>query len=179
MESRNEFSWLQDDEYEWLMSIAEQARGDFVELGTFRGGTTAGLRRHLPEDSFLWSVDNYTDPEFIDTYLHYNPLLIRNKFFNNVDGVFLIVGDSISVGHAWNTPIWAVFIDACHDFESTLGNFLQWSSHLVPGGLVIFHDNHPTHAGVVRALAYILEYYKQWEIADSCNTMVAMKRKGE
>jgi predicted O-methyltransferase YrrM len=50
------------------------------------------------------------------------------------------VGDSVAVARAWVGPVRLLFIDADHSYESTRADWLAWISHLVPGGLVGFHD---------------------------------------
>ena len=179
MENRNEASWMTDEEHHWLMMILMKfSYKSVVELGTFRGGTTFGLRQHMTDNQTLYSIDNYTDPEFIEKYDDYDPLVIRNKFFKDRNDVFLIVGDSLMVGFDWNNPIGILYMDACHDYKPTLDNFNVWSKYVLPGGIVVMHDNHPNHPGVVQALELIVKM-GAWEIVDKCQTMVMLKRMSD
>jgi hypothetical protein len=175
MEDKNEASWIQNDEHDWLMNLVGHFQGDVVELGTFRGGTTFGLRQHMSDNWVLWSIDNYTDPEFVEKFEDYNPLVIRNKFFKDCNDVFLVVGDSLSIGFNWSNPIGILFMDACHNYKPTLDNFNVWSKYVIFGGMVIMHDNHPDHLGVVQALN-VIEKMGAWEVVSRCNTMVMLKR---
>jgi len=40
----------------------------------------------------------------------------------------------------WSTPLSLVFIDGSHAFESTLIDYISWSSHIMPGGYLLMHD---------------------------------------
>ena len=56
------------------------------------------------------------------------------------DVVIAVVGRSTTVAAHWATPLGLVFIDGGHAFDVALGDYRAWSRHVVPGGLLVFHD---------------------------------------
>src|SRR6478672_3753706 len=54
--------------------------------------------------------------------------------------VVAVVGHSAPVAAAWATPLGLLFIDGGHAFEIALGDYEGWARHVVPGGLLVFHD---------------------------------------
>jgi predicted O-methyltransferase YrrM len=40
----------------------------------------------------------------------------------------------------WATPLSLVFIDGGHSYEAAYSDYTHWAPHLVPGGLLLFHD---------------------------------------
>jgi predicted O-methyltransferase YrrM len=56
------------------------------------------------------------------------------------DAVIAVVGDSPTIAKHWRTPLGLVFIDGGHALDVVLGDYESWSSHIAPGGLLVFHD---------------------------------------
>jgi len=51
-----------------------------------------------------------------------------------------VIGSSPTVAKHWATPLGMVFIDGGHAFDVALADYEGWSRHVVPGGLLVFHD---------------------------------------
>jgi hypothetical protein len=51
------------------------------------------------------------------------------------------------VGKHWDRPIDFLFIDASHDYVDVLADFETFFPHVVPGGVVAFHDVLPDWPG--------------------------------
>ena len=56
------------------------------------------------------------------------------------DAVVAVIGSSPTVARHWATPLGLVFIDGGHAFDVALADYEGWSGHIVPGGLLVFHD---------------------------------------
>jgi hypothetical protein len=46
-----------------------------------------------------------------------------------------------------NTAVDLAIIDACHDTEYVLSDFLKVAPYMRPGGVVLLHDTHPSMHG--------------------------------
>jgi predicted O-methyltransferase YrrM len=56
------------------------------------------------------------------------------------DVVVAVVGHSTAIAAAWATPLGLCFIDGGHAFDVALADYEGWARHVVPGGLLVFHD---------------------------------------
>ena len=56
------------------------------------------------------------------------------------DVVVAVIGSSPTVAAHWATPLGLVFVDGGHAFDVALADYEGWSRHVVPGGLLVFHD---------------------------------------
>jgi predicted O-methyltransferase YrrM len=50
------------------------------------------------------------------------------------------VGTSVEIGSRWQAPIRLLFIDGDHSYEATRVDVETWSRHIIPGGIMVFHD---------------------------------------
>lgn len=168
-----------------LAKYAQQAVGDVVEVGTFRGGGTEILRQYAPGHMPVWSIDSY---EGIEAH---NPVHIYYGFLAEYAGVFLIVGDSAQVGAHWGKDIGLLFIDADHTYEVVKKDFESWTSWVVEDGIVVMHDavgvetvfsslsGHEVQAspGVAKLLEEVVRT-GLWEIVETVDTTAVLKRTG-
>jgi predicted O-methyltransferase YrrM len=56
------------------------------------------------------------------------------------DVVVAVVGYSVPVARAWQTPLGFLFIDGGHAEDVATADFVEWSPHLAPGGVLAIHD---------------------------------------
>ena len=56
------------------------------------------------------------------------------------DVVVAVIGASLTVAAHWSTPLGLVFVDGGHAFDVAQADYVGWSRHLAPGGLLVFHD---------------------------------------
>ena len=56
------------------------------------------------------------------------------------DVVVAVVGHSVPVARAWRTPVGLVFVDGGHAQDVARADYEGWARHIVPGGLLVFHD---------------------------------------
>jgi len=56
----------------------------------------------------------------------------------------------------WSTPIVLLFVDGLHDYEHVLADFRHFAPHVVPGGLIAFHDYFEHCPGVKQCVDQLL-----------------------
>lgn len=63
--------------------------------------------------------------------------------------VVAVVGHSAAVAAAWRIPLSLLFIDGGHGVEPARDDYLGWTPHVAPGGLLVVHDvfPHPADGG--------------------------------
>ena len=60
-----------------------------------------------------------------------------------------ITGMSSQVAKNWNKRIHLLYIDGSHEYEDVLADFQNFYPHVVPGGIVAFHDVHTALRGPI------------------------------
>lgn len=146
---------LVEGQEKWLFSQARSLPdgANLVEIGSFKGRSTCCLafgccgtkkRVHAvdPFDRNVWESrqSNYF-----------------REFRENVercgvsDYVEPMIGLSAEVAKDWNKPIHFLFIDGSHCYEDVLADFACFFPHVVPGGVIAFHDVCEGWPGVWRA----------------------------
>jgi hypothetical protein len=117
-----------------------------VEVGAYRGVTTRFLAEHTKRRVFA-----------IDPFIGYggNDVDLA-QFHQQIEGlanVELVRTTSGGAAAYWRLPVGLAFIDSVHDFVNTRFDAAVWSKHVVPGGLIAFHDtDNPAFAGTRRAV---------------------------
>lgn len=56
------------------------------------------------------------------------------------DMVTLVQSDFTEASKLWSAPIDILHIDGDHSYESVAKDFSNWSRHVSPGGVILFHD---------------------------------------
>lgn len=56
------------------------------------------------------------------------------------DVVVAVVGHSAPIARAWRTPLALVFIDGGHAEDVATSDYEGFAPHVLPGGLLVFHD---------------------------------------
>ena len=133
------------------------ASGPLLEVGTYCGksavylgaaarvtGTvlfTVDHHRGSEENQAGWEFHDrdLVDPETgrMDTLPFFRRTIAAAEL---EEVVVAVVGHSAPVAAAWATPLGLLFIDGGHAFEIALGDYEGWARHVVPGGLLVFHD---------------------------------------
>ncbi|MBU4130903.1 MAG: class I SAM-dependent methyltransferase [Proteobacteria bacterium] len=151
--------FMDDTEAHRLFDLAAQASqmGPVLEIGSYCGKSAAIIGRACQKNnSILYSIDHHTgseeqqpgeeyfDPELFDertggvnTLPFLRETLKKTKL---EDTVIPIVSASVVVGKMWQTPLSMVFIDGGHSYGAAYADFLTWSPHLLPKGLLVIHD---------------------------------------
>ncbi len=129
----------------------------FVEIGSYCGRSTIWLGDAARRSStVLFAVDHHRgseenqsgwewhDEALVDADIGRMDTLprFRRTIFDArlEDVVIAIVGQSPTVAKYWSTPISFLFIDGGHGAEPARLDYLGWTPHVVPGGLLAIHD---------------------------------------
>ena len=157
--ARAAVGFMPDDEGLALHDAGVQAAafGPLLEVGTYCGKSAVYLGAAARSGgSVLYTVDHHRGSEenqagweFHDERL-VDPRTGRMDtlpFFRRTieeagleDVVIAVIGRSTMVATHWATPLGLVFVDGGHAFDVALGDYREWSPHVVPGGLLVFHD---------------------------------------
>ncbi|MCC6615934.1 MAG: class I SAM-dependent methyltransferase [Anaerolineae bacterium] len=167
---------LDEDEARLLY---DQACGDVIEIGSFRGRSTcalaAGVKAH---GGRVYAIDphpDYVDGGGVGVFSHADAgHLLRNIVSMGLeDHVRIINLYSEQVAQVWRQPVDFVFVDGFHSEGAARHDVIQWGAHLKPGGRMAVHDRlMPQVARVIgEALA------DGWvEVAQVDNTVLMEKR---
>ncbi|WP_022664173.1 class I SAM-dependent methyltransferase [Desulfospira joergensenii] len=151
--------FMDDEEAGRLYQEAKKSArlGPILEIGSYCGKSAVILGTACQEEnSILFSIDHhrgseeqqrgqeYFDPDLYDERTH---RINTFPFFRETlartgleDVVIPVVSSSATAGRMWKTPLAMVFIDGGHSYEAARDDFLIWSPHLIPGGLLVIHD---------------------------------------
>jgi predicted O-methyltransferase YrrM len=126
-----------------------------VEIGSFKGRSTAclafgirGTGKHVfAIDTFEGNEKDFKPNEAYGgkTYFvaSFYESFLANLERNGLSSyVTPLRAASSEVGKTWDKPIHFLFIDGGHEYEDVLADFQTFYPHVVPGGLVAFHDVH-------------------------------------
>jgi predicted O-methyltransferase YrrM len=142
-----------------LMLLAEHGPGvgEIVEIGSFKGKSTcwlakgskrAGREKVTAIDHFTGSPEHQKgmpieDKDIAETGSTFAVFQENLRKLEVDDHVVPIVASSEEAARGWNKPVRLLFIDADHSYEASKLDFDVWSPHVIPGGLIAFHDiNH-------------------------------------
>jgi MMP 1-O-methyltransferase len=140
------------------------AVGPLLEIGTYCGKSAIYLGAAAREAStVLYTVDHHRGSEENQAgWEHHDERLVDPRtgrmdtlpWFRRTiedagleDVVVAVIGASPTVAAHWATPLGLVFVDGGHAFDVALADYLGWSRHLAPGGLLVFHDVFEDPAG--------------------------------
>lgn len=101
--------------------------GVFVDLGV-RGGTSSEIM--LIDSEKLNNKVFGVDVDFS---------VLDDKIKNN-SNYKCILGDSVTIGKNWTSPINGLFVDTFHIKEQVMMELYYWYPHMVEGGFIAFHD---------------------------------------
>ena len=153
--------WLMEGQERWLFETAYSlpSPANIVEIGSFKGRSTCflafGCRRTKKR---VFAIDTFTGNDCDFGYRDF-----FGEFSVNVNRCGLseyvqpVVGLSSRVAKAWNKPIHLLFIDGSHRYEDVLSDFEGFFPHVVPGGIVAFHDVIEDWPGPLRAWHEIIK----------------------
>jgi len=141
------------DDFVPLMKIATSLGPRvIVELGTAHGNTVANLCRTLPECR-MYTVDAPAELQSgRDVTFSLTPEQIGRVYRQHgyAEHVVQILANTLSLDLAQYLSEGGVdlaIVDACHDTEYVLNDFLKVQPFVRPGGMVLLHDTHPSMSG--------------------------------
>jgi tetratricopeptide (TPR) repeat protein/GT2 family glycosyltransferase len=157
--------WLSDVEADLLVAASVYAasrlpageRAAVVEIGTYCGKSTVVIGstfEMLGAPVTVHAVDPHLDyhfGRFADTYA----IAADNIAQRGLNGRVQIIR-ARSTDLEWSTPIVLLFVDGLHDYEHVLADFRHFAPHVVPGGLIAFHDYFEHCPGVKQCINELL-----------------------
>ncbi|WP_062436018.1 class I SAM-dependent methyltransferase [Herbidospora daliensis] len=139
------------------------SRGPMAEIGSYCGKSAVYLGAAARvAGTVLFTVDHHRGSEEIQPgWAHHDPTLVDPRFgqmdslpfFRTTiatagleDVVVAVVGASATVAAHWHTPLGLLFVDGGHSEDPVTRDYEGWAPHVVPGGVLIFHDVYPDPA---------------------------------
>lgn len=139
--------WLAKEEARVLYIIASEVTGPIVEIGAWKGRSTATLgfaSRNNPAHPLIYTVDPFTgSKEHRELDPHCNTW---DEFRENIESLhmFDIVRPyQMTSKEAYEKHFGAIgmlFIDGSHEYEDVKYDFVHWGSNVVKGGWICMHD---------------------------------------
>jgi predicted O-methyltransferase YrrM len=131
--------------------------GPLLEIGTYCGKSAVYLGAAArTAGTVLFTVDHHRGSEENQAgWEHHDPEVVDPEtgkmdtlpFFRRTihaadleDVVVAIVGHSIPVARAWQTPLGFLFIDGGHAEDVAMADYDSWTPHVAPGGVLAIHD---------------------------------------
>jgi MMP 1-O-methyltransferase len=140
-----------------LLAACVPAKGAIVEIGSFQGRSTVMLAKVASQYSFgpVVAIDPHNSAILLDHDA--NPEASSYQGFLDsirVAGVSNHVEPhrtySTEAASSWNRPIRLLWIDGDHSYEGAKKDLDGFSPHLVPLGVVAFHDALNAFPGPIR-----------------------------
>jgi predicted O-methyltransferase YrrM len=140
-----------------LLAACAPARGTIVEIGSFKGRSTVMLAKVASHYSLgpIVAIDPHNSPILLDH--HANPEASSYQDFldsihaagvsNHVESHLAY---STEAANSWNRPIRLLWIDGDHSYEGAKKDLDGFFPHLVPHGVVAFHDALNAFPGPIR-----------------------------
>jgi MMP 1-O-methyltransferase len=136
---------------------AAAAAGPLLEIGTYCGKSAILLGAAAESGgTVLFTVDHHRgseenqagwehhDPEVVDAATgRMDTLPFFRRAIAEADlerSVVAVVGHSVPVAAAWNTPLGLLFIDGGHAEDVAMADYESWTPHVLPGGTLAIHD---------------------------------------
>ena len=140
--------YLRDDEAWLLFQLAQQStgKGVIVEIGSWKGKSTICLALGSKQEpkSPVYAIDPHVGSS--EHQRTFGPISTLKAFKKNIKKaevaslVKMLVISSRKAAQNFSHPVELIFIDGDHNYQAVKRDFLDWSPHLVDGGIIAFHD---------------------------------------
>lgn len=137
--------WLTRREASLLYTLARRCtgKGVILEIGSWKGKSTVCLAQGSRDGAKaeVHAVDPFTGSS------EHGKVYTFPEFQRNVEraGISSLVTPhqqpSKDAAQGWTKPIELLWIDGAHEFEFVKLDYALWAPHLVPGGVIAFHDS--------------------------------------
>lgn len=138
----------------FLGAMHGPGRGAIVEIGSFMGRSTcflaagakmAGREKVYAIDHFSGSPEHQTDgfdtvKEIAESGTTFPQFQKNIADAGLTDQVEPIRASTVDAARGWDRPIRLLFLDGDHSYEATRRDFELFAPHVVPDGIVMFHD---------------------------------------
>jgi predicted O-methyltransferase YrrM len=109
-----------------------------VEIGVAEGVSAARIRRAMGLGANFWLVDPYQTRHVVSVAQLVARRSLRRSSGADITWVRKLSHDAAA---EWFGPIDFLFIDGDHSESACEQDWLDWSTWMVPGGVVAFHDS--------------------------------------
>jgi MMP 1-O-methyltransferase len=142
-----------------LLAACVPAKGTIVEIGSFKGRSTVMLAKVASHYGCgpVVAIDPHNSPILFDHQANPEASSYQD-FLNNVHGAGVSehvephAAYSKEVAKSWNQPIRVLWIDGDHSYEGAKSDLDGFFPHLVPEGVVAFHDALNNFPGPIRVI---------------------------
>lgn len=125
-------------EHEALRQWAK-GRRSVVEIGVAEGASATALRQGMAADGIIYLIDPFHLSRFRP--LNFVKRAAQRAVASYPRGQAVwIEAFSCEAARSWQRDIDLLFVDGDHRESAVERDWQEWSSHVVSGGLVIFHD---------------------------------------
>jgi predicted O-methyltransferase YrrM len=140
-----------------LLAACVPARGAIVEIGSFKGRSTVMLAKVASHYGLgpVVAIDPHNSPILLDHQADpeassYQDFLASIRSAGLSDHVEPRRAYSAEVAGSWNRPIRLLWIDGDHSYQGAKKDLDGFLPHLVPFGVVAFHDALNAFPGPIR-----------------------------
>ena len=154
--------WLSESEAHLLYSLAHNATGNIVEIGSFAGRSTTALglgAKHGRRGAKVYTVDDFSGIAEGDgggELAKHKPStaqLRKNLDAVGVNGeVQIVQADSEDASKRFAGPCSVLFVDGKHDYQSVARDLDCWLPKVADDGFVVLHDAVSGFPGVIKAI---------------------------
>ena len=140
-----------------LLAACVTARGTIVEIGSYKGRSTVMLAKVASHYGLgpIVAIDPHNSPILLDhqanpeasSYQDFLDSIHAAGVSNHVESHLAY---STDVASSWNRPIRLLWIDGDHSYEGAKKDLDGFFPHLVPLGVVAFHDALNAFPGPIR-----------------------------
>ena len=155
---KNNPPMMDPPESDLLIKYVKKCKIHFVEIGTYKGGSTSLISTYLPLGIRMTSIDIFKQaprgsmsPKEKSTYKEAKKTI---KDQGNISKVDIIQGKSWEIARKWNKKIDVLFIDGDHRYKVVKKDFFNWEPHVIKNGFILMHD--VNFEGVKKAYREIL-----------------------
>lgn len=171
-------------EEEDLLRRYAAGKSSVVELGTAEGASAAVLRAAADPGGTVTLIDPYLPGRIPGLNLQ---LWIARRYVGAAGGarVEWIRRKSFDAVKRWSRPIDFLFIDGDHEYESVRRDWLDWTAHVAPDGVVALHDARVFPGGWVgpdwgpaRVASEMISGTGDWRVVDGVHSLLISRRAG-
>ena len=165
-------TYMTHKEIDFLMKLAQMLPENPKVVNIGAGVGTSGLSfLESRPDLIYYSVDIRDDDNPIGGLMNERHAFEGAHYWGARE-IYQIHGDSKQVGKDWETgPVDMVFIDGDHTHQGCWGDWVSWSPHIKPGGIVALHDYKGLYGPGVETT--VIEVEKQHKRIGFVDTLVA------
>ncbi len=161
-----------------LMAVCPTAEGEVLEIGSFQGLSTVLLATALEStnDPRIHACDPWAAIEAFgatmtttdETFLAFTESITKAGV---ADRVTVHRSFSSDLATKWDRPLRLLWIDGDHSVPGATEDFENFSPHVVPGGIVAFHDVMHLHPGPSQVFATEVLLSDEWGACGICGSI--------